>query len=135
MKDQGIELYLEGNTLNGIGRVLGYSAPAVPGWVKKGQQVLSRLVERGEERTAGRAGRQPAVVVSCDAMWTCRRARRGDKREEWWIWTAIGGWTSRWETVARLHFCGCTPDYPKQGCTGATPMRCIWGGFRRTGMW
>ena len=35
MKERGIELYLEGNTLSGIGRVLGYSVPAVQGWVKK----------------------------------------------------------------------------------------------------
>ena len=35
VKERGIELYLEGNTLSGIGRVLGYSVPAVQGWVKK----------------------------------------------------------------------------------------------------
>ena len=56
---------------------------------KKGRQALNRLRERGEERTAGRAGHQPAVVVSCDEMWTYRGARHGAKREEWWIWTAV----------------------------------------------
>ena len=37
----------------------------------------------------GRAGRQPAVAVSFDEMWTYRGARRGEKRENCWIWTAV----------------------------------------------
>ena len=36
VKEQGIELYLEGNTLSGIGRVLGYSVPRCRGGSKKG---------------------------------------------------------------------------------------------------
>ena len=55
VKEQGIELYLEGNTLSGIGRMLGYSVPAVPGWVKKGDS--KPWVVRGAERTGGLAGR------------------------------------------------------------------------------
>ena len=35
------------------------------------------------------AGRQAAVVVACDEMWTYRGARHGEKREERWIWTAV----------------------------------------------
>ena len=35
VKERGIELCLEGNTLSGIGRVLGYGVSAVQGWVKK----------------------------------------------------------------------------------------------------
>ncbi len=47
------------------------------------------LRERSAERTAGLAGRQPAVAVSCDEMWTYRGVRRGEKRENCWIWTAV----------------------------------------------
>ena len=50
---------------------------------------MNRLRQRGEERTGGLAGRQPAVAVSCDEMWTYLGARRGDQREERWIWTAV----------------------------------------------
>ena len=55
---------------------MGYGATPVPGWVKKGLAALSRRRERGEARTAGVAGRQPAAVVACDEMENC------------WIWTA-----------------------------------------------
>jgi transposase-like protein len=37
VKQQGIDWYVEGNSLSAIGRVLGYSAPAVLAWVKKGR--------------------------------------------------------------------------------------------------
>ena len=35
VKERGIDLYLEGNSLSAVGRILGYSAVAVQGWVKK----------------------------------------------------------------------------------------------------
>ena len=36
VKERGLALYLEGNSLSAISRLLGYSVPAVSGWVKKG---------------------------------------------------------------------------------------------------
>ena len=45
--------------------------------------------ERNERRREGLTARQAAVVVSCDEMWTYLGARRGDKREECWVWTAV----------------------------------------------
>ena len=36
VKERAIAMYTEGSSLSAIGRVLGYSAPAVLGWVKKG---------------------------------------------------------------------------------------------------
>ena len=36
VKERGIQMYLEGNSLSGIARLLGYSVPAVQGWIKKG---------------------------------------------------------------------------------------------------
>ena len=58
---------------------------------------MSRLRERSRQRTQGMAGRQPAVAMSCDEMWTpyqvrgrlYRGVRRGEKREDCWIWTAV----------------------------------------------
>ena len=29
------------------------------------------------------------MAVYCDEMWTYRGARRGEKREECWVWTAV----------------------------------------------
>ena len=45
--------------------------------------------ERSAQRIAGAAWRQPEAVVACDEMWTYRGVRRGEKRESWWIWTAV----------------------------------------------
>ncbi len=36
VKERALPMYAKGNSLRVIGRVLGYSAPAVLGWVKKG---------------------------------------------------------------------------------------------------
>ena len=36
VKEGALEMYAEGSSLSAIGRVLGCSAPAAPGWVKKG---------------------------------------------------------------------------------------------------
>ena len=60
---------------------------------------MNRLRERGEQRSRGMAGREPAVVVACDEMWTYRGARHGDRREDWWIWTAVVAEANgqRWE--------------------------------------
>ena len=58
-------MYGEGRSRSAIGRLLGYSATAVQGRVKRGITVLSRLRERGQQRTEGVAGRQPAAVVDC----------------------------------------------------------------------
>ena len=50
---------------------------------------MSRLRALSEARTEGRAGRQPALAVSFDEMWTYRGTRRGERREDCWIWTAV----------------------------------------------
>ena len=50
---------------------------------------MNWLRERSAQRTEGAAWREPAAVVACDEMWTYRGVRRGEKRESWWIWTAV----------------------------------------------
>ena len=44
---------------------------------------------RGEKRTSGVAGAQPAAVIAFDEMWTYRQARRRGKRQDVWVWTAV----------------------------------------------
>ena len=51
LKAQAIELYTEGSSLSATGRVLGYSATAVQGWVKRGSQRAEALA-----RASGAAG-------------------------------------------------------------------------------
>ena len=50
VKERAIATYADGSNSSAIGRVLGYSAPAVPGWAKKGAR-----------RTEPTAGAQPAT--------------------------------------------------------------------------
>ena len=127
-------MYIEGICLSAIGRVLGYSAPAVLGWVKKGQHTLSRLRERTAQRTEGVAGQQSAAMVACDELWTYR----GVRREIWWIWVVAAEKDGRrWvdltvATAAKILSCGCMTDCRRRRCIAATAMRCT-AGFSRIG--
>ena len=56
---------------------------------KGGLAALSRLRGRGQQRTGDPSGRLPAAVIAYDEMWTYQQARRGDKRQDLWIWTAV----------------------------------------------
>ncbi len=78
VKERALQMYLDGSSLRAIGRVLGYSAPAVLGWVgeKRGRQALSLLWERNRRRTEGQAGCQSAPVIAWDEMWTYRGQAR-----------------------------------------------------------
>ncbi len=50
VKERALQMYAKGSSLRAIGRVLGYSAPAVLGWVKKGAAVSEPTA--GAEPTA-----------------------------------------------------------------------------------
>ena len=67
--------------------------------------IPAQHIAEGQLDSAGRngetlamKGRGPALAVSWDGMWTHWGARRGDKREDCWIWTAVVRETdgSRW---------------------------------------
>ena len=57
VKERALAMYTEGSSLSAIGRVLGYSAPAVLGWVKKGARRL--------KPTAGAQPAQDGGTSSC----------------------------------------------------------------------
>ena len=42
---------------------------------------MSRLRERSKQRTKGAA--------ACDELWTYRGVQRRERRESWWVWTAV----------------------------------------------
>ena len=57
---------------------------------KGGRAALSRMRRRSEQRSEGVAGIRPAGVIVWDEMWTYQKARRRGKRQELWVWTAVG---------------------------------------------
>ena len=40
-------------------------------------------------RTSGRQGSVRASIMAFDEMWTCLGIRRGERRKDLWIWTAV----------------------------------------------
>ena len=85
-----------------ISRVLGVKPESVYSWVKKALQAMAAL----ESERARRRLRVGVKVISFDEMWTYAGARRGDKRNWRWIWTAVtedasGNRWKRFEVVDR----------------------------------
>ena len=68
-----------------ISRVLAVKPGAVYGWVKRVRWALGVWAWVTMQRQ--RCGIVPAIYF--DEMWTYQRARRGQKRQEAWIWTAV----------------------------------------------
>ena len=86
VKEQAIDMYGEGMAIAAISRVLEVKLGTVYEWVKKspvgpGDLGLGSTMQRQQW------GMVPAI--SFDEMWTYQRARRGKKRREVWIWTAV----------------------------------------------
>ena len=86
VKERALRMYGEGSGLSAIGRVLGYSATAVPGWVKKWAPCLgsAAAMERGADEGPAAGG---GGVLGRDV--DLPGARHGAKREDCWIWTAV----------------------------------------------
>ena len=85
VKEQAIDMYGEGMAIAAISRVLEVKLGTVYEWVKKVQWALGIWAWVTMQRQ--RWGIVPAI--SFDEMWTYQRARRGKKRQEVWIWTAV----------------------------------------------
>ena len=81
-------MYTEGSNLEAIGRVLGVKSETVYSWVKKSPVGLGVDASPG-----GAAGGTPpdeaSRVISLDEMWSYVGVRRGKKRREVWVWTAV----------------------------------------------
>ena len=56
---------------------------------QKARQARELMGQMTRLRATRPLGKPPARVISFDAMWTYVGARRGEKRQEAWIWTAV----------------------------------------------
>ena len=108
VKNLAVAMYSVGSSMEAISRVLEVKGETVYSWLKKALWAweLLRILAKQKGRRA--PGQRLAKLISFDKMWTYLGARRGDKRRECWIWTAVveewdgRRWrTSRWETAAK----------------------------------
>ena len=77
-------------SLSATARVMGASVPTVSEWVKKwGGEARERLTRFLAWRTSGRRDSVRASIVAFDEMWTYFGIRRGERRQDLWIWTAV----------------------------------------------
>ena len=56
---------------------------------KKGALATERLTRFLEWRASGRRDSVRASIVAFDEMWTYLGIRRGERRQDLWIWTAV----------------------------------------------
>ena len=89
-KEQEVKMRAEGMSLSATVRVIGTSMPTVSEWVKKrGIGGRARLTRFLAWRTGGRQDSVRASIVAFDEMWTYLGIRRGERRRDLWIWTAV----------------------------------------------
>ena len=58
-------------------------------WIKKGALATERLTRFLSCRTSGRQSGVRVSIVAFDEMWTYLGKRRGERRRDLWIWTAV----------------------------------------------
>ena len=68
---------------------MGASAASVSGWVKKGAIARERMRAMSAWRTSGRAATIAASTIAFDEMCTYLGARKAEKRNDLWVWTAV----------------------------------------------
>ena len=88
-KAQAIKMCAEGMSLSATARVVGASAPTVSNRGKKRALARERLRRFQAWRTSGRPGGVRASIMAFDEMWTYLGIRRGARRQDLWIWTAV----------------------------------------------
>ena len=82
-------MYAEATGITAAGRVLGVKPDTVFSWVKKACQARGLMEQMTRIRAARPPGKPSSRVISFDEMSTYVGARRGEKRREAWVWTAV----------------------------------------------
>ena len=84
-----VKMRAEGMSLSASARAAGASVTTISEWVKKGALARERLTRFLAWRTSGRQDSVRASIVAFDEMWTYLGIRRGERRQDLWIWTAV----------------------------------------------
>ena len=80
---------VEGMRLPATARVAVARLPAVSKWGKKGALTTERLTRFLSWRTSGRPGSVCVSIMAFDEIWTYLGIRRGERRQDLWIWIAV----------------------------------------------
>ena len=67
---------------------MGASVTTVSRWLRVGEGELERMRAMSAWRTSGRVATIAASTIALDKMWTYWGARKAEKRNELWGWTA-----------------------------------------------
>ena len=78
-------MYCEGMSISSISRALQVKVGTIYVWIKKKALWALKIVERRKEELKD----QTVDEITLDEMWTYVGARKGDKRNSIWIWTAV----------------------------------------------
>ena len=88
-KEQAVKMCAEGMSLSATARVMDASVTTVSEWGKKWTLASERLTRFLSWRTIGRPSGVRASIMAFDEMWTYLGIRRGERRQDLWIWTAV----------------------------------------------
>ena len=80
---------IEDVSMSDAARVVGASVATLSRWLIKGRVALERMRAMSAWRTSGRVATIVASTIALDEMWTYLGARKAEKRNDLWVWTAV----------------------------------------------
>ena len=84
-KRQSISMFCEGMSISALSRVLSVKYSTVYSWIYRMGQIAKELVDKKIEKLEEITFEK----ISFDEMWTYEKVRRGEKRQEVWIWSVV----------------------------------------------
>jgi len=89
VKEQALRMLGEGMSISAVSRVLGIPEGTVSCWLYREGKKLIEENEMKLEKLRKEKGFKEVKSISLDEMWTYVGARRGAKRNSYWVWTAV----------------------------------------------
>ncbi len=89
VKEQALRMLGEGMSISAVSRVLGIPEGTVSCWLYREGKKLLEENEKKLRKLRKEKGLKGVKSISLDEMWTYVEARKGDKRNSCWIWTAV----------------------------------------------
>ncbi|MEO2083668.1 MAG: helix-turn-helix domain-containing protein [Desulfurobacteriaceae bacterium] len=91
VKELALKMLSEGMGISAVARTLGLPEGTVSCWLHREGKRLEEINEKKLEKKRKEKGLEGVDSFSFDEMWTYVGARRGEKRNSKYIWTAVIG--------------------------------------------